>query len=323
MKRIKSAATAITLAALTLQPSIAQAEIPSRANAAPAPDWQPRGATQIALWPDGLAIDRPETNEPEKATFGAKPIAGKPWTFVTNISRPTMTIFRPKSQTSDAAIMVFPGGGYYGVAIDLEGTEICDWVNALGMTCILLKYRSPQDWHKAGRHKAPAVQLALQDAQRAMGLVRREAAYLGINPRKIGVIGFSAGGHLVTAISNADHRSYKSVDVADSEPSRPNFAIALYPGHLWSGKKLGLYPWNTISSSAPPTFLLQSADDPVDDINHSLAYAVALRRANVPVEMHFYAEGGHAFGIRPTTLAIGAWPELVEKWLRTINIIDP
>jgi len=218
--------------------------------------------------------------------------------------------------------MVFPGGGYYGVAIDLEGSEVCDWITRIGVTCILLKYRSPQDWHKDGRHQAPAVQMALQDAQRAMGLVRQRAAEYGINARKIGVIGFSAGGHLVTAVSNADKRTYAAVDAADSLPSRPDFAIALYPGHLWSGKDLELYSWNSISPNAPPTLLVQSFDDPVDDVHNSIAYAMALRKLKVPVEMHLYAEGGHAFGVRPTSSPITTeWPKLVVAWLRTLRIL--
>jgi len=218
--------------------------------------------------------------------------------------------------------MVFPGGGYYGVAIDLEGSEICDWVARSGMTCILLKYRSPQDWHKGGTHQAPPVQLALQDAQRAMGLVRQGAAQYGIDARRVGVIGFSAGGHLVAAISNADKRSYAAVDAADGLPSRPDFAIALYPGHLWSGKDLELYSWNSISANAPPTFLLQSFDDPVDDVRNSIAYATALRNVKVPVEMHLYPQGGHAFGLRPTSFPITtAWPKLVMEWLRTMKVL--
>jgi acetyl esterase/lipase len=249
-------------------------------------------------------------------------VAGRPWTFVTNVSRPTMTVYPPSAPNTGAALLVFPGGGYYGVAIDLEGSEICDWITTQGLTCILLKYRSPQDWHKNGRHQAPAVQLALQDAQRAMGLIRQQAAGLGIDPRRIGVIGFSAGGHLVTAISNSENRIYAAVDAADSLPCRPDFAIALYPGHLWAGKGLELYPWNAVSPKAPPTLLVQSFDDPVDDVHNAMAYAMAMRRLGVPVEMHLYAEGGHAFGLRPTSSPITTeWPELALKWLHSIKIL--
>jgi acetyl esterase/lipase len=265
-------------------------------------------AETVPLWPAGLAIAAPEADGPEKSIPGTKPVAGRPWTFVTNVRRPTMTITRPAGRASGAALMVFPGGGYYGLAIDLEGTEVCDWATRIGLTCVLLRYRSPQDWHKGGRHQAPAVQLALQDAQRAMGLLRAGATRWGIDPRRIGVIGFSAGGHLVAAVSNADARSYSFVDAADRLSARPDFAIALYPGHLWSGTGLELQPWNRISAAAPPTFLAHSMDDPVDDVRHSIAYAEALRAVKVPVEMHLYPQGGHAFGLRRTRFPITGWP---------------
>ena len=286
--------------------------------------WQPAaGLVQLPLWPEGLRIQLPETALPETTVVNIKGVAGRPWTAVRYVSRPTMTIYPPKGRNTGAAIMVFPGGGYEVLAIDLEGSEICDWITAAGMTCILLKYRVPQDWHKDRQHEhAPAVQLPLQDAQRAMGLIRQRATALNIDPHKIGVIGFSAGGHLVAAISNADRRTYTPVDAADREPSRPDFAIALYPGHLWSGQGVGLSPWNAISRDAPPTFLLQSMNDPVDDVHHAIAYALALRDAKVPVEMHLYAEGGHAFGLRPTPFVITTeWPKLVEKWLHTIKAL--
>jgi acetyl esterase/lipase len=307
-------------------------EAPARAQASRAPasavsqaaPWRPAaGLTQVSLWPDGVPIQRPETRGDERIAHQGRLVGGRPWTFVTDVSRPTMTIHPPAGPNSGAAVMVFPGGGYYGVAIDLEGSEICDWITTKGLTCILLKYRSPQDWHKHGTHQAPVVQWALQDAQRAMGLVRQRSAELGIDPRRLGVIGFSAGGHLATAISNAEKRSYEAVDAADSLPSRPDFAIALYPGHLWSGKDLGLYSWNPISPKAPPTLLVQAFDDPVDDVHNSMAYAMALRQRGVPVELHLYADGGHGFGLRPTQAPITTeWPGLVLKWLRAIKILQ-
>lgn len=285
--------------------------------------WEPAaGLTQIPLWPDGAKILPPEATKPETMGKGSNPVAGWPWTYAANVSRPTMTIYPPKGGNSGVAMMVFPGGGYQVLAMDLEGSEICDWVVAQRMTCILLKYRVPQSWRPASSRyeRAPKVQLALQDAQRAMGLVRARAGALGIDPHKIGVIGFSAGGHLVAAISNAGARTYVPVDAADRQPSRPDFAIALYPGHLWSRQTGGLAPWITIRRDAPPTFLLHSYDDPVDDVRHSIVYAAALRRAGVSVELHLYAAGGHAFGIRRSIKEITRWPSLVGEWLFTIGI---
>ena len=292
--------------------------------------WRPAaGLVEVPLWPAGLAIRRPETDAAETRGTGTAAVAGRPWTYAANVSRPTMTIYPPRGHNSGAAIMVLPGGGYQVVAMDLEGTEICDWITTRGVTCIVLKYRVPQAWRVGKRRveRAPATQLALQDAQRAMGLIRRRAASLGVAPHRLGVIGFSAGGHLAAAMANADRRSYARVDAADDEPSRPDFAVMLYPGHLLDerGRRdgLALAPWITISRHAPPTLLLHSIDDPVDDVNQSIAYALALRRAKVPVEMHLYAQGGHAFGLRPTRFPITTqWPRLVETWLHTIKVLQ-
>jgi acetyl esterase/lipase len=236
-----------------------------------------------------------------------------------------MTIYAPKGRNTGAAILVLPGGGYEAVAMDLEGTEICDWITKRGVTCIVLKYRVPQAWRHDHVEKAPKVQLPLQDAQRAMGLLRHRASAYGIDPGKIGVMGFSAGGHLAAAVSNAEKRTYTSLDSADLEPSRPAFAILLYPGHLWDETSprtsLKLSPWVEISADAPPTLLVHSMSDPTDDVRHSLAYGLALNDAGVAVEMHLYARGGHAFGMRPTSDPITTeWPRLVERWLHTIKV---
>jgi acetyl esterase/lipase len=240
-----------------------------------------------------------------------------------------MTLYLPKAHNTHAAILVLPGGGYEALAMDLEGTEICNWVTRLGMTCILLKYRVPQAWRHGPNHveHPPKVQLPLQDAQRAIGLLRSRAASYDINPRKIGVMGFSAGGHLAAAISNAETRTYEPLDDADRASSRPDFAILLYPGHLWDESSeasgLALSPWIKISPLAPVTLLFHAMNDQTDDVRHSLAYGLALSAAGVPVEMHVYATGGHAFGIRPTTDPITtAWPGLAETWLRTIKVLE-
>src|SRR5687768_4422225 len=280
---------------------------------------------QVPLWPEGLAIQRPDSVKPEEVGNGSRLVAGRPWTWASYVSRPTMTIYPPKGRNTRAAILVLPGGGYAAVAMDLEGTEICDWITRQGVSCILLKYRVPQAWRHNRVEKAPKVQLPLQDAQRAMGLLRYRASSYGIDRRKIGVIGFSAGGHLAAAVSNAGKRIYKSVDGADREPSRPDFAIILYPGHLWDGTSprtsLKLSPWVEISANAPPTLLIHSMNDPTDDVRHSLAYGLALNDVGVKVEMHLYARGGHAFGMRPTSdLITTEWPKLVEKWLDTIKV---
>lgn len=288
--------------------------------------WEPGPeGNQVPLWPEGLAIRRPESDEPEEVGNGSRLVAGRPWTWATYVSRPTMTIYPPKGRNTRAAMLVLPGGGYKAVAMDLEGTEICDWITQQGVTCILLKYRVPQAWRHEGVEEAPEVQLPLQDAQRAIGLLRHRAASYGIDPDRLGVIGFSAGGHLAAAVSNAEQLTYESVDEADREPSRPDFAVLVYPGHLWDETEpktsLELSPWVEISADAPPTLLIHSMNDPTDDVRHSLAYGLALNDVGVAVEMHLYARGGHAFGMRPTSDPITTeWPDLVERWLHAIQV---
>jgi acetyl esterase/lipase len=291
--------------------------------------WQPSpGHTQMPIWP-GAVPDAQPVAGPEVAETTKDPIVGKLGDFVVNVSRPTMTVYASKENNTGAAVVVFPGGGYQELAIDLEGTEVCDWLTSKGITCVLLKYRVPDSgpaWHdecKCNIHpKAPT---ALQDAQRTVGLVRFHAAAWHIDPHKIGVLGFSAGGHMVAAIStHFEKRLYPVVDAADKESCRPDFAVALYPGYLWiDDKKFELNPdiRTHITGQTPPTFLLQAEDDYVDNVNQSLVYYIALKNAKVPVEMHLYAQGGHAFGLRRTELPITGWPQLVETWLGTIGMI--
>ncbi|MEA9577354.1 alpha/beta hydrolase [Xanthomonas nasturtii] len=295
--------------------------------------WQPApGQIEIPLWPqavpDALRNPKPETVGTGEGRF--------PWTKVSDVSRPTMTVYLPKNRNTGAAVLVFPGGGYQVLAMDLEGTEICDWLTGRGITCVLLKYRVPNSgptWNN-GRRYYPKVQTALQDAQRALGLVRAQASQWGVDPHKIGVLGFSAGGHLVAAAStHFTKRTYQPVDAADAESCRPDFAIAVYPGHLWAHEDedhakrdpthLQLRPDITVSADTPPTFLLQAEDDEVDGVTQSLAYYVALKQAGVPTEMHLYAQGGHAFGLRAKGLPIAHWPSLVETWLGTIGVLAP
>jgi acetyl esterase/lipase len=249
---------------------------------------------------------------------------------VKNVAQPTITVYAPTGKNTGTAVVVFPGGGYVELAIDLEGTEICDWLSSLGITAVLLKYRVPHSgeyWddqlHREIEVKAP---LALEDAQRAVRLVRLHAAEWQIDPHKIGVIGFSAGGHMVAAISTHFTRPlYPPVDVADTVSCRPDFAVALYPGHLsLSANSVALNPdiRDHITARTPPTFLLQNENDQVDRVEDSLSYYLALKRAGVHVELHLYAQGGHGFGLRRTKYPVTEWPQLVETWLRTIGVVS-
>lgn len=287
--------------------------------------WQPSpGHTQIPIWP-GTPPDAQPVKGPEFARSSTAPKFGpKPVTAVERVSTPTMTVYSPTGKNTGAAVVVFPGGGYWVLAIDFEGTEVCDWLTAKGITCVLLKYRVPGDNQFPRSGPYPKSPVALEDAQRTMGLVRLHAAEWHIDPHKIGVLGFSAGGHLVAAVStHFEKRIYPPVDAADRQSCRPDFAVAIYPGHLTpNGKGLELTPdmRTHISKQTPPTFLLHNEDDPVDPVEYSLAYFEGLRKAGVPAEMHIYSEGGHAFGLRRTKLPVTAWPELVETWLKTIGV---
>lgn len=292
-------------------------------------EWRPGpGGSQTPIWPDSLVLQAPESDgKPEWIGNGSPLVGGRYWNWATYVSRPTMTIYKPKGRNTRAAMVVLPGGGYRAVAMDLEGTEICDWITKHGVTCVILKYRVPQAWprNENGEAQAPkAAQLPLQDAQRAMGLLRQRAASYGIDPDKIGVIGFSAGAHLASAVSNAEQRTYELIDAADRMSSQPNFAILLYTGRHWDKSSLkaglNLAPWIDISATAPPTLLIHAMNDPVNDIRHAIAYGIALNDAGVPVDMRFYAKGCHAFGLRPTSDPITTqWPDLAVKWLQDID----
>lgn len=226
-------------------------------------------------------------------------------------------------------MLVLPGGGFLVAAMDLEGTEICDWAVRKGMAWVVLKYRAPQQWpmgDKQGHRRRPEMLLAMQDAQRAIGLLRERASTYGINPDRIGVIGFSAGAYLAAELSNTEQGGYTPVDAADQKSSRPDFAIIAYTGRLWNTSNaktdFGLAPWVKISAKAPPTLLIHAMDDPVDDVRHAMAYALALGGAGVPVDLRIYARGGHAYGMRPTDHPITAqWPGHVDQWLNGIGML--
>jgi acetyl esterase/lipase len=287
--------------------------------------WQPAsGHTQVPLWP-GMAPDLQPVPGPETVTRSHTLLAGKPATSVTNVTQPTMTVYAPTGKNTGAAVVVIPGGGFEILAMDFEGTEACDWLTSRGITCVLLKYRvpsKPYDWKCDCRpHNLELSVPSLQDVQRTMRLVRFHAAQWHIEPHKIGVLGFSAGGFLVAEIStNFNRHLYAPVDAADKESARPDFAMPIYPGHLTTGD--GKLNSNVpVSSETPPTFLVQAENDYVDGVDQSLVYYTALAKAHVPAEMHLYARGGHAFGLRQTSDPITDWPRLAEVWLRTIGVL--
>ena len=284
------------------------------------PAWQPAtGHTQVPIWTDKVPDAKP-AGGPEFDTTTSKQqlIAGKPVVRLGNVASPTMTLYRAHGKNSGAAVVVFPGGGYTILAMDLEGTEVCEWLSSKGISCVLLKYRVP---NSGPYPKSPA---ALQDAQRTLGLVRSHAAEWHIDPHRIGVLGFSAGAHLAVALStHFEQRLYPPVDPADQLSCRPDFAVIVYPAYLaLAEQNLGANPDVPVTGETPPTFLVQTEDDRVAHVESSLSYYVALKKANVPVEMHLYTEGVHGYGLRRTALPVTSWPQLVETWLQTIKMLQ-
>ncbi|MFL6415436.1 MAG: alpha/beta hydrolase, partial [Bryobacteraceae bacterium] len=276
------------------------------------------GLTQIKIWPGEVPDPKPaagaerNVTTPKDATPGGKPVFR-----LTDVVSPTVTRYPPKRRNTGVAVLVFPGGGYGRLSMDLEGSEMCDWLTGAGATCVLVKYRVPD----SGPYpKSPA---ALEDAQRAMGLIRSRAAEWQINPDKIGVLGFSAGAHLSAALStHFDKRLYPNQDAADAVSCRPDFAMVIYPGYTaGSPGTLSPSPDLPVTKQTPPTFLLQTEDDTTAHVESSLAYYFALKNAGVPVEMHLFAEGGHGYGLRKTGLPVADWPALAETWLRTIKML--
>jgi acetyl esterase/lipase len=247
-----------TIALLAFVPLMTQAQKPA---------WQPpAGGKTLNLWP-GTAPGPAIASGPEVDTTTAKDnlIAGKPLVRLGNVSKPTLTVYPPKGKNSGATVVVFPGGAYRILAIDLEGTEVCDWLTRSGVTCILVKYRVPNPKGEEVSGPYPKSTAALQDAQRALGLVRQHAAEWHIDPKRIGVLGFSAGAHLSAALStHYDKRLYDHIDAADNQSCRPDFAVIVYPGYLAIAEQnFAPNPDIHVTANTPPSFIVQAEDDPV------------------------------------------------------------
>jgi len=283
------------------------------------PAWEPApGHLTLPLWPNGApgAPANPPA-EAEMTTAKDNIVAGKPVIRLGNVSSPSLTIYAPLQNNTGAGVVVFPGGGYRILAIDLEGTEVCDWLNSAGITCALVKYRVPN----TGPYPKSAA--ALQDAQRAVGIVRSRAADWHIDPNRIGVLGFSAGAHLAAALStHFDRRLYDAVDAADSVSCRPDFAVIVYPGYLaLTEQNFAANADVPVTPQTPPSFIVQAEDDPVH-VENAVVYFMALKNAKVPAELHVYTAGGHGYGLRRTALPVTAWPESVIAWMHTTHMLQ-
>ncbi|MDB6023766.1 MAG: Xylanase [Pedosphaera sp.] len=266
------------------------------------------------LWPNGAPGEtntvstEHDTSEPGKGL-----VAGKPVIRLGNVSQPTITIYRPAAaEQTGTAVIVCPGGGYSILAYDLEGTEVCDWLNSKGVTAVLLKYRVP-----AKNSMAP-----LQDAQRALGLLRHRAQEFGVDAHRIGILGFSAGGNLSARLSaNCAQRAYPEADAADKESCRPDFQLLIYPAYLASAKDpTQLVPDVAVGTNTAPTFIVMAEDDPVK-VENALAYASALKLAKLPVELHVYPTGGHGYGLRRTKEPITMWPDRAAEWMEHRDLL--
>jgi acetyl esterase/lipase len=281
----------------------------------------------IDVWPDKPADDNAGMIGEEK--FFQLMVAGKPYESVgrptkwlTNVTRPTLTVYRPaKDRDTGAAALICPGGGYHNLGWDHEGEEVAGWLNTLGVTGIILKYRCPR---RPGDVRGEPPLGPLKDAQRAVSLVRSKAKEWGIDPKRIGMIGFSAGGHLVGATAtNFDKRSYEPTDDIDKISCRPDFGIMAYSGYFKVKGKEELSPTIRIPAGIPPLFFVHATDDPVSEVDHSVTLYLAMKRAGVPAELHVYATGGHGFGVRKSDQAYTTWTERCADWLRSQGFLKP
>jgi acetyl esterase/lipase len=233
---------------------------------------------------------------------------------ISNVSKPTLTIFRPaKDKDTGAAVVICPGGSYSILAWDLEGEEVAAWLNSIGVTGIVLKYRVPR---RPDQPKDKPPLGPLQDAQRAMSLVRSKADEWHLDAKRIGILGFSAGGHLAASVStNFDKRAYEAMDDIDKVSCRPDFTVLVYPAYLLTKDGKDLAPEIRVRKECPPTFFAHANDDPIKPDNSARLY-LALKRAGVPAELHIYSSGGHGFGLRATEKPCSTWPKRCTEWLR-------
>ena len=273
----------------------------------------------LDLWPEIPPGDEGLKMEPEYDRFkeGDKLIAGRKIIKLANVSKPQIAIYRPDSeQDTGAAVIVCPGGGYNILAYDLEGTEVAEWLNRIGVTGIVLKYRVP------ARSQEKRWGAAVQDAQRAISIVRARAAEWGIDPRRIGMLGFSAGGHMTgQAALLYSQRQYDPVDKYDRHSCRPDFAALIYPGGFVPRGAEALGEDVTIPAQVPPFFFAHAFDDRVSVLS-SLLLASELKKAGGSAALHVYPAGGHGYGLRRTEQAVTSWPDRCEEWLRSLGLLE-
>jgi acetyl esterase/lipase len=276
----------------------------------------------VDLWPGKTPGDAGITGE-EKSRVHPSALVG-PTKLITNVSKPTLTIYQPaKDKNTGTAMIICPGGGYWDLYWELEGEEVAAWLNSMGMTGIILKYRVPR---RPGDVRGEPARGALLDAQRAMSLVRSRAIEWGIDANRIGMVGFSAGGHLALATAtNFEKRSYEPIDAIDEVSCRPDFAILCYPGYLKAKDKDEIWPGLRIPADTPPIMMTHASDDKESyggsNAENSVFMYLALKRAGIPAELHIYASGDHDFGVRQNEKLPSSWPQLCVRWLRSLWLL--
>jgi acetyl esterase/lipase len=280
----------------------------------------------VKLWP-GKAPDEADNIGPEKIHMSPKLTkkeveVPEPTKLVTNVSKPTLTIYRPaKEKDTGAAVLICPGGGYWNLYWQLEGEEVADWLTSQGLTGIILKYRVPR---RPDEPKDEPARRPFQDAQRAVSLVRGKAKEWGIDPKRIGIVGFSAGGHLAIATATRfEKRTYEPIDAVDQVSCRPDFAIAVYSGYLKAKDKEELAPGLRVPAGTPPIFLAHGGADIISPPEHSVLMYLALKRAGIPAELHIYAGAAHDFAVRKVDHPCSTWTERCIEWMRNQGFLKP
>jgi acetyl esterase/lipase len=276
----------------------------------------------VDLWPGKTPGDVGISGQ-ENSRIHPSPLVG-PTKLITNVIKPTLTIYQPaKDKNTGTAMLICPGGGYWDLYWELEGEEVAAWLNSIGVTGIILKYRVPR---RPGDVRGEPPLGPLLDAQRAVSLVRSRATEWGIDPKRIGMVGFSAGGHLALATAtNFEQRRYEAIDAIDQVSCRPDFAVLCYSGYLKAKDKDEISPGLHIPASTPPILLTHANDDSEkvggSNAEHSAFMYIALKRAGVPVELHIYASGNHDFGVRQNEKLPSSWPQLCVNWLRSLDLL--
>jgi acetyl esterase/lipase len=280
----------------------------------------------VELWP-GKPPEEPGTIGPEtelksKQNVKTQVEITEPTRLITNVTKPTLTIYRPaKDKDTGAAVIICPGGGYWNLFWQIEGEEVAEWLNKLGVTGIILKYRVPR---RPDEPKGVPARRPLQDAQRAVSLVRSKAKEWGIDPQRIGMVGFSAGGQLAIATATSfEKRTYEASDDIDKVSCRPDFAIAAYSGYLKAKDKDELAPGLRIPADTPPIFLVHGGADIISPPEHSVVMYLALKRAGVPAELHIYAGAAHDFAVRKVDHPCSTWTNRCIDWLGNQGFLKP